>query len=160
MPWAEALYACDVWWWDHYKGCPDYMGEKWSTHEKRTNEKLEIGRKYGVRLVQGSNARGFSLDSSIIHYGLNSGFQTINLAIHMGGNPIVLVGFDMKTCEKRHFFGPHPGRQKGVKYEHYISRFDEAAEMLPEGIEIINCTEKSALKCFPGRSLEDVLSDA
>ncbi len=152
-----ALYACDPWWWDHYEGCPAFTGEKWSTHEKRANEKLEVAAKYGLRLVQGRRGDGFSFDPSVIHYGSNSGFQAINLALHFGGNPIVLVGFDMRKSDRPHFFGKHPAGRPVVRYENYVPEFQRAAKMLPPGMRIINCTPDSAIRCFPMARLEDVL---
>ena len=53
-----------------------------------------MAERYGVKLVRGIEGEGFCCDPSRIYYGSNSGFQAINLAIHMlRKGRIVLVGF-------------------------------------------------------------------
>jgi hypothetical protein len=61
---------------------------------------------------------------------------------------------------KRHFFGEHPKELVSTKngYKNWPPRFDAAAKMLPPGLEIINCTPGSALKCFPQMSLAEALA--
>jgi hypothetical protein len=109
LPWAEALYGCDLTWWEHHNGVPDFAGEKWSTHDDGTNDKRDAEAKYGVKLIAGKAAESFSTDPAVLHYGSNSGFQAVNLAIVWGAARIVLVGFDMRVVGgKRHFFGDHP----------------------------------------------------
>jgi len=157
IPWADVLYGCDAKWWRHHQGT-DFKGEKWSTHhDEDTNNKAEVANLYGVRCVRGSDSEGFSLDPGVIHYGSNSGFQAINLAILFGCTHITLVGFDMhKRGGKSHFFGEHPeALRTGTEYTNFIGNFDRAAKMLPENIRIVNATPGSALKCFPMMSLEE-----
>jgi hypothetical protein len=111
--------------------------------------------------VRGRDLPHFSLDPSVIHYGSNSGFQAINLAILLGATTIVLVGFDMHGRE--HFFGKHPAplgqlddRRPG--FERYVHHFVTAAKRLPSHIRILNCTPGSALTCFAMRALDDALA--
>jgi hypothetical protein len=160
LPFADVLYACDANWWEWHAGCPEFAGEKWSSHEPRANEKMAQAERYGLSLVPGRSADGFSLDPGVIHYGSNSGFQAINLAILFGATTIVLVGFDMTAAgRKRHFFGDHPKPLgNAAKYEHFIPAFRRAAKTLPAGIEIINCTPDSALDCFPKMPLSEALN--
>jgi hypothetical protein len=158
LPWAEVLYACDQEWWNVHQGCPDFAGEKWSSHEAGTNDKLATAERYGLRLVQGRDGEGFSLDPSVIHYGSNGGFQALNLALLMGAKRVLLVGFDMHATNGRHFFGDHPEPLSNyVRYETLVPYFRRAAALLPRGIEIVNCTPGSALDCFPAARLEDVV---
>ena len=160
MPWADALYACDGAWWDHHKACRGFGGAKWSSHQAGTNDKLRHARLYGLSLVNGSDGQGFSTDPAHIHYGGNSGFQAINLALLFGAIRIVCIGFDMQTVDdKAHFFGNHPGRlQRSTNYERFCNAFRFAAKTLPPGVEIINATPNSALKCFPRMPLETALA--
>lgn len=162
LPFADVLYAGDADWWDLHKGCPDFLGEKWSAHEEKLNDKSAVAARYGLRLVQGPrqvDAPGFCLDNRRIHYGNSSGFQAINLALHFGATLIFLVGFDMRTPgpgEPRHFFGDHaePGMNLS-KYEHFLPAFQAAAQMLPNYIRIVNCTPRSAMRCFPMGELKE-----
>jgi hypothetical protein len=162
LPHAEILYACDAKWWDVHSGCPDFAGEKWSCHGSAShNDKMATAHRYGLNLVRGEDGEGFSLDPSKIHYGSNSGFQAINLAILFGAKRILLVGFDMSSRTKSHFFGDHPaGLIRCNDYERFIPQFERAARRLPPDIEVINCTPGSALRCFPMMDIQDALSVA
>ena len=164
MPWADKLYGCDARWWDCYEGVPEFAGEKWSTHGKEptTNDKAEQAAKYGLKLVRGvsANDKGFSMNPAVIHYGDNSGYQSINLAVLLGSPYIVLVGFDMLHKGKGHFFGAHPSPlHNKTDYEVWVPRFRKAAEELPRDIVIVNATPNSALDCWPNVSLETALAN-
>lgn len=158
MPWADVLYGCDARWWNAHKGT-DFAGEKWSTHSKagHADDKLETSEKYGLRLVAGTQAAGFSTDPGLIHYNDNSGFQAVNLAILMASPYIVLVGFDMRHIEgKSHFFGDHPSDLfQRNEYESFVKKFDKAPA--PDGTTIINATPGSALKCYQIMGLHDAI---
>jgi len=164
FPWAEILYACDSSWWAVHKGCPGFQGEKWSSHggpaRIRHNDKTEAAKRWGLNLIEGRDGHGFCFEPGIIHYGSNSGFQAINLAIQMGATRIILVGFNMGTIDgKRHFFGDHPaGLRNASTYGNFIRAFDRAAKLLPSHITILNATPQSALTCFSKVSLHDALA--
>lgn len=146
LPDADILYACDARWWDYHN--PQFKGQKWSSHNPspRINDnKADAARKHGLHLVPGFDGEGFKLDFGI-HYGSNSGFQAVNLAIALGARRIRLVGFDMHG---RHFFGDHPKELGNPDFPTFIAAFERAAELLPSHIEIVNCTPDSALTCFP-----------
>lgn len=159
MPFADVLYGCDAKWWDHHQDCKEFAGEKWSSHEEGTNDKREQFLRLKLWIVAGKRGKGFCADPHFIHYGSNSGFQAVNLALHFGATLIVLVGFDMRAVDgKRHFFGDHPqGFVKSSDYKQFIAAFEEAAKCLPAGVEIVNATPGSALKCFPMMALDKVL---
>lgn len=158
FPAADVLYACDPDWWELHQGCPGFIGEKWTSHESVHNEKLGIARQFGLHLVAGRDGEGFSLDPSAIHYGSNSGYQAINLALLMGARRILLVGFDMHSRGGRHFFGDHPEPLSNwMQFESLVPTFRRAARLLPPTIEIINCTPGSALDCFSILPLEEAL---
>lgn len=164
VPFADVLYAGDRdWWEDIYSVNPTFEGEKWTAHEPKLNDKSAIAEQYGLNLVAGPrqiDAPGFSLDQGLIHYGNNSGFQAINLAILFGATEIRLVGFDMRVVDgQRHFHGDYPRPEMNLsKYEHFLPAFDAAARMLPPSIRIVNCTPGSALRCFPMGELDEVLA--
>jgi hypothetical protein len=171
IPWADVLYACDAAWWNAHRGCPDFAGEKWSSHCVPSNDKQGAASKYGLKLVAGKSDKGFSLDPSCIHYGGNSGFQGVNLAILFGTARILMVGFDMREVAappghggvglKKHFFGDHkPPLRNPSSFKHYIKRFDEAARLPRGGVEIINCTPGSALRGFPMMRLPEAMGGA
>lgn len=168
LPFADILYSCDGAWWDVHKGCPDFRGEKWSSHgEPGANDKRVHGERYGLTLVRGSHCNSgppagrcadggtFSTDPTHIHYGGNSGFQAINLALLFGARRIILVGFNMDSGG--HFFGAHPKGLRNVDHSKSVMTFTHAWRHLPAGVEIINATPGSRLRGFPRMSLEDAL---
>lgn len=159
LPDAPVLYACDNAWWRVHKGCPDFKGEKWSTHNPKGNDKLQVAKLYGLRLIAGRRGPGFSSDPSVIYYGDNSGFQAVNLAIHFGAKRIVLVGFDMRQVgSQQHFFGSHPHPlRRSSSYSVFVKAFHNASAAVPNGAKIINATPGSALKSFPFMSLQEAL---
>ena len=164
LPAAEVLYGCEGAWWQLYKGVPEFKGEKWashSAHEGVADDKRQESRDYKLHLIAGDTAEGFSFDPSRIHYGDNSGFQAVNLALLFGCTHIILVGFDMRRVDGRaHFFGEHPQQlNRGTQYERFAKHFERSAKLLPAGIRIINATPGSALTCFPMMDLDDAFRD-
>jgi hypothetical protein len=160
VPFAAVLYGCNVSWWNYHKGCPVFAGEKWSSHGAPDhNNKMTVAQRYGVNLVRGSKGEGFSLDPSLIHYGRNSGFQGVNLTIHLTRNPVIaLVGFNMQKVDgNTHFFGEHPRELNQGPLREFIGFFNHAARQLPPHIKIVNCTPNSALQCFPFATLDDLI---
>jgi hypothetical protein len=174
MPFADAMYGCNPSWWRHHKDCGGFAGVKWTTHHKDiTNNKLDpdhelkppqsLADAYGLTVVAGDEAPGFSFDPGKVHYGSNSGYQAINLAILLGSKRIVLVGYDMRCVGGiGHFFGNHPGgelrQNSDAEYAGFIRFFDIAAKLMPKDISIVNATPGSALNSFPKVSLVEALS--
>lgn len=163
LPWADALYGCDLVWWDYHHGCPDFAGEKWTSHSLiPKNNKLDVSPSYGLKIIPGADNPGFSTDPARVHYGNNSGFQAVNLALLWGADPIILVGFDMRPVGgKTHFFGEHkaPLRAPGI-WATWIRNFEVAARMKGPSPVILNATPESALRCFPAVELSDVRRQA
>lgn len=161
MPWADVLYGCEPRWWGVHKDCNGFAGVKWSTHDKDStaNDKTEAAESYGINIVKGAPGAGFSTDPGVIHYGDNSGFQAVNLAILLGSPYIVLVGFDMRHVSgKSHFFGDHPrDLYQRNEYESFALKFDKAPA--PDGVEIINATPNSALTCYPMVTLDEAIAN-
>lgn len=160
FPNGDILYACDEEWWNVHDGAADFHGERWSSHDPKKgsgNDKRKAAERWGLNLVLGHHGAGFSADQSVIHYGHNSGFQAVNLAILKGATKIVLVGFDMREVDgRRHFFGNHPSPLRNMgDYRNFIRAFEQATPPVP----IINATPDSALKCYPMMPLEEALED-
>lgn len=160
LPWAGVMYGCDAKFWKRENGCPDYQGERWSSHNDGSDNKQAVARDYGVKLVAGKPGSQFSLDPNFILYGNNSGFQAINLTLLFGATRIVLVGFDMRQVDgQRYFDKPHPTQSTAVGYGKFAEIFAYAARKLPPTIRIVNATPNSALTCWPMVDLDDALSN-
>ena len=155
-PWADVLYASDPIWWDwHAERVKAFRGRK-ITQDKESAEK------YGLEYIESRDADGLSRDPAYIHKGSNSGIQAINLACHFGARRIVLLGYDMQaTGGKTHWHGKHPGESSDYGPWHkWLWRYqmvaDDAERM---GLEIINATRETALRCFPRKPLSSLVPD-
>jgi len=147
-PQADALYACDKKWWNHYK--PDYGGAKYS---------LEYGSNEVCKLKQ-TGIYGIDFEWPGIRTGQNSGYQAINLAIHFGCTRLILIGYDMQhTQNKKHWHPDHPKPLSNAEpVKSFLANYNQVAPVLKyHGIEVTNCSIESALKCFPRARIEDVL---
>ncbi len=154
-PWADMMYAADASWWNKYHPYTGrFTGLKVSASE-------ECGRYADVLCLQYSERNGFDPDPAFVTKGGNSGFQAIHIAAHAGGSRILLCGFDMRGG---HWHGRHtyPLREHGDGiFAEWIERMATLKAPLAErGIEIINCTPGSALKCWPFIPLEEALACA
>lgn len=161
FPNADLLYACDAAWWEVHKGAPGFKGEKWTSQsgDRHPIDKRYLATKYGLNIIRGRYADGFSDDPNIIHFGANSGFQLLNVALLMGANPIILVGYNMRHVGgKRHFFGDHPRPLSNASnFEKWAPNFAKAAKTLAPDIRIINATPDSAITCFERMDLQCAL---
>lgn len=152
--------ACNVEWWDTYhEEIKSYSCAKW-TWDKPTADK------YNINYIEGKWADGLSIDNNTIHYHHGSGPQMVNLALHYGVEVMVLVGWDMRYPPggRRHYFGEYPKNlqhwpKTGPNGE-FTGLIKEMETIKPDdyGIEIINCTPESALKCFPMMDLSRFIS--
>lgn len=161
-PFADIYYASDAAWWRHHnylKNRPNLRGQRW-THDHNGSVWPKEAADNGLRVLRGSNGYGLSKDRRIIHFGGNSGFQAINLAVHCGVKRIVLLGFDcMQHSNKSHFFGSHPAPlERASPFALFRQHFKIAATELAEmGVDVINCTRVTSQRCFKQAQLRDVL---
>lgn len=147
-PWADALYACDAKWWRWHQSVPDFAGLRYSLAP-------DDPAKRGCVVLNRHGHTGLSLDPSGLCTGSNSGYQAINLAVHLGATRIILLGYDMRGG---HFFGAHPD-STGPAFAKCLDAFKTLAQPLKDaGVSIVNCTPKSALISFPMASVRDTLS--
>jgi hypothetical protein len=144
------LYAHDWKWWTHpsHKDAMNFPGLKVGGE----------GAPKGVFALRNTGILGFDPDPRNMRVGGNSGFQAIHIAIHGGAKRVLLLGFDMHGG---HWHGPHPSGLTNAGEESYlrwIGRFESLIPAIAQlGLEVINCTPGSQLKCFPMMSLEDAL---
>lgn len=158
----DVWIACDPKWHEIYSPVEGNF-DKW--HWDRG-----ICEKYGYRYIEGrwqdaeNGTYGLSRDKSYIHYGHSSGYQALGLAAHYECNNFFLCGFDMHyEGSQRHYFGglsDNPGEyperiQKNSTFDGLIKCYETIPKENPE-LKIYNCTEGSALTCFPFVDLEDL----
>lgn len=164
-PWADVIYGADSAWWrsrlKHLDGLDGLrVGLVWDGESKR----YHLGWDDDV-LLECVNGLGDSGEYGVernfdgyIRNGKNSGYQAVQLAVAMGANRILLLGFDMRAGR---WFGEYPnGVNKNGNHADWIERFEvlERCGALEEmGVEIINCTPDSAMTCFEQKKLRDVI---
>lgn len=156
-PSAAVLYSSDQHWWAHYKGVPEFAGERWAIGRPKWYagypqiKLLKIGRKEGL---------SSSLDT--LSTGCNSGYAAVNLAIHFGAKSIILLGFDLSwDGTKSHFFGKHPSKLSDHQghFPYFRGAFGKLPRLLePLGISIVNCSRRTTMPNVPRRPLADVLA--
>ncbi len=90
----------------------------------------------------------------------NSGVGAVALAVHMGAQRILLLGYDcQRTGGKAHWHGDHPtGLGNAGSLNKWPAQFQKLARDL-RNFDIVNCTRETALTCFPRVNLEHALRD-
>lgn len=154
-PWASLLYATDATWWRNNTDAMRFRGVKVSMHD------IHYADLPGVNYVKKGAAVGFDLDRSTLCHGGNSGYAAVHLAAHAGAARILLLGMDMHGG---HWHGEHPDPLVNTAPEtfagKFIPRFATLALSLRDmGVEVINCTPGSALRCFHMMPLQAALAD-
>lgn len=161
-PWADALYACDAKWWRRYNGVPEFTGRKYALEPHEHGEPdPDFAPWPDVVVLKNAGLAGLALDPSALRHGYNSGYQAINLAVHLGARRIVLLGYDMQPGPQGyHWFGSHPW-QVDIPFGLFLQQFPAlVAPLAAAGVEIVNATRSTALTCFPCQPLEACLVEA
>jgi hypothetical protein len=153
-PWADVLYACDAKWWAWHQGVPTFTGLKYALERQAATWP-------GVQVLENTGHDGLEPKPTGVKTGRNSGYQAINVAVHLGAARIVLLGYDMMRGPKdlEHWFGNHPNGQRSP-YLAFAQKFACLVKPLQAlGVEVINCSRRTALTVFPRQSLELTLPD-
>ena len=153
-PWADVVYACDDKWWGwHHKHVAPLPALKYSIAAIR-------GKWPGVVVLKCGRKHGLELAPTHLATGGNSGYQAINLCVHFGIRRVLLLGYDMGLDAKKrsHWFGEHPsGRQSS--YASFQAAFMTiGAPLQAIGVDVINCSRHTALKCFPRMPIDEALA--
>lgn len=159
-PWADILYAADRRWWiENQKNARTFAGIKVTIEPVGGSERLHFDDVFILK----NAGKDVLFDPRPTHLGGggNSGFHAVHLAAHLGATKILLCGFDMKAGPTgQHWFGEHPWcRDLKMCFDIFIDRFERSANAFrKQGVQIINCTPDSALKCFPFMTIEEALA--
>jgi len=155
-PWADAMYSCEAGWWRYeWRFHPEvqtFAGLKYS---------MEPVSYPGVLPLKNTGNTGLELDPTGLRTGYNSGYQALNLAVHLGATRIVLLGFDMWTSPtgQSNWYTHQTARyHRDSPYPIFLQAFTSLVEPLRDaGIEVINCSRQTILSTFPRQPLEEVL---
>lgn len=157
-PWADALYACDVRWWQ----------------SAETGYGRQAMREFGGRKFVGKGEYPGCVSCRAtgkwdrmrwcgkqIGTGGNSGFQAVNLAAVCGAAKIVLTGYDMSTCDGAHWHGNHDGMSdpEDLMLQGCARMLDGSADELRMcGVQVVNASRKSTLNAYPRMTIEAALA--
>lgn len=153
-PWADMCLGGDRKWWDWNHGLPDFRGRK-VTASRQAHCKYE-----DVEFLEPVDVEGFESEWGKVSTGGNSGYVAIQIAVQLGFRQIVLLGYDFQPSStgQHHWHEPHPSNAH-PNYDLCLRRFDGMIRPLIKlGVEVINCSSRSALRCFPCRTLTAALS--
>ena len=144
-PFADCLYGCDANFWVGHHGFPTFSGLKYSIDPVAAAQA-------GVPLLRNTGETGLELDPSGLRTGMNSTYQAVNLAVHLGVRRMLLLGVDMghSPHSAKYFYGDRPRGQRPSPFHAFMLKFQTIAGPLQDlGIEVINCSRQTALACFP-----------
>ena len=154
-PWATILFASDRRWWVWHKGAPKFAGRKYTLS-------ITAGKMFqDVLVLRNSGREGLDADPSALKHGYNGAHMSINLAVHLGAKRIILLGVDMQRGPKgeEHWHGHHPNMARS-NFKAFIRTMQTTVNPLNDlGIEVINCSPRSALECFPKMPLREALPE-
>lgn len=168
-PSADVLYFCDESWWTY-----QINRNSWPKNQVNFHELIYKGfwvtcsqqfcAHPQVHALKFTGQTGLEKDPAALKHGSNSGYQAIGLAYHFGVSRIVLLGYDMQCQGTRTHWHEEP-RIAAPGFSTVLSKsmlplFDYLAAPLKEaGVEVINATPGSALKCWLYVPLEEILKE-
>lgn len=156
-PWADVLYAADAKWWKWHQDVPDEA----LPARKYTLQRTALAYRPSVEVLTWDGQAGLTQNPQHVRLGGHSGYQAINVAVHLGAARIVLLGYDMQAAVdgRQHFHGDHPDGTH-PKYPYRIGTFTSLRLGLSEiGIALVNASRVTAIPAsiIPRQSLEDAL---
>ncbi len=146
-PWCDLLYACDAKWWNHYGPTLTFQGPRYSLEPQQ----------YAVKLRE-TGPTGLELDPTGLRTGRNSGYQAINLAVHLGARQIILLGYDLQPDGRQdHWFGQHPWKLRPCYgWEPLFETL--VAPLAAAGVSVLNASRRTLLTCWPHMSIDEALA--
>jgi len=153
--WADVLYAAGgdttKWWTRNGPSLTWFTGLRYT---------LDPDGQPWAELLRWTGFDGLETAPDGLRSGKNSGYQSINLAVHLGAARIVLLGYDMDpdAAGRDHFFGQHAhgGRPPFASFRPLFETLIAPLGVL--GVTVINATRRTALTCFPRMPLAEALA--
>ena len=104
--------------------------------------------------------RGLERKLGGLRHGNNSGHAALNLAHQLGARRIVLLGYDMYIDPDRdHWHDGYkiPMKDRTLRDKMCPFFLEIARELADEGVEVLNASEFSRIRCWPRLPLDKVL---
>lgn len=158
-PYADIVYACDGSWWRARSNGDstnyEAVARSFSPHALWTQD-VDAAAAFKLNLIRSTAGPGLCRKPGLIHQGMNSGYQCLNLAYHTGARDVVLLGVD---CHGKHWHADHPAPLSNrLPHAQWIAKFGPLArDLAAEGMRVVNCSPGTALRAFPTALLEDAL---
>ena len=141
-PWADVIYGSDFRFWkEHGPQLIDLPGRKFHI--------LQALAYPGVETLLPSK---HMIDDRPTHLAMggNSGYAALCLAAKFGAARVELYGYDMRAVDgrfRRFEYGANLNSKP--RFPQWIRNFiDLAPQLAHRGVDVVNCTPGSALKCF------------
>jgi hypothetical protein len=154
-PWADVLYAADAKWWRWHAGVPTFPGRKYAIR----NLDMAFPDDADIHILENSGEVGLETSPLGLRSGKDSGYQAINLAVHLGATKILLLGYDGQypLGGPAHWFGEHPDGSRldlGVTLPLYDTLVVPLKRL---GVTVVNCSRETSLLTFPRQPLAEAL---
>ncbi len=141
VPNCQHVYAADFSWWEKYHSDVPSGVQRWTSSISATQ-------RYGLSYFPHPDNGSF-----------NSGLHAIQLAISLGARRVLLLGYDCSIEVGSHWHGDHPVELKNPD-KSSVARWQTEYSRLAAtlcGVEILNCSRRSALACFQLSTIEVAL---
>lgn len=157
-PDADALYFCDEKWYRWNQALvKEYNGPIFTLENYKLRTELPT-----LRCLKNAGITGLSDDPTAIKNGRNSGYQVLNLLVHLGVTKVILLGMDMKVVNgKSHWHGGHKEQPTipTVYTNVMLPNFKGMNEALKSrGMFVVNSSPFSNLTEFPQLPLKVALA--
>lgn len=154
-PDAEIVYGSDAQFWHAYPDAIRCTGSKVCIEQVRG---VAPNVPPGVVYLRNGGPSGVSDDPGSIKTGSNSGYAAVQIAVLSGASRILLLGLDLYGT---HWHGTHPkplSNPLEFTFRRWVKSFNQLAPALTaRNIEVLNCSQSSALNCFPKVDLRKCL---
>jgi len=140
-PFADICFGMDQGWWQHnHKAVKKLPCRRVSSNTAAS--------KWGCEIIPVKDPKHSD--------GCNSGCKAIQLAAREGAREIVLLGFDCQhTGGKAHHHKDHGHDMSNAnRTDTWRTHFAMLANALKGRVNVINCSQETALTCFPRMTLE------
>lgn len=150
-PWADVLYGFDLRWWRAH------IEEVRATFSGRKICRAPDAHREFPDVESTSSKTWYTIYS-------NSGACAISIAIAARARRVILLGYDCsKSPEGRwHWHGDHPKTMSNcasiANWPHHFKQV--ARHALDSGVEVINCSRRTALDCFERKPLSEIACEA
>jgi hypothetical protein len=155
-PWADVRYAHHAADWcrpEDKAALSQFRGLRYACEARAAQ--------YGVTVLRMSGPSGLETqDRAAIRHGKNSGYQAMNVAVHLGARRVILLGYDLKrSAENRLHFYACNGLAGANDFKTWQNHYATLPGPLnAAGVAVVNATRDSALEVFPRATLEAALA--